>query len=113
MKQFELTPAIQWLEDTYEARQFFDGNAKRDMFSIVYDHGCIAAFAPTCVPFEGWSEERAFANCNWERRDATKSHYFSSLTEEVWMDFEVGDDEDFTYALRRAAESPIYQAIAP
>ncbi len=115
MKQFELTPAMQWLEETYLQRRPFDDNTKRDIFELVMDHQClpidpITLELPECE-IEGCSCQDVDPDrCFWASRDEDDQHYFPDITIEQWDDRIPGDPE-FDYTLSMSAQSPIYNAI--
>lgn len=100
MKEFELTPAIKWLEDNWqENSKYDDADGCRGIFSIKEDHGCVS-YIPDY--------------CSWAHQDEQEMMWVGvGITEEWWMDQDLTfQTEDYDYTLSVAAKSPFFRSIA-
>jgi hypothetical protein len=97
MKDFVLTPAIEWLES--QRPSAFSTAVQRPLIEILPDHEC----------------SKEIDTCFWEKADATVSEWEPISEAEALEIFESGVEYDKMYYLEHVAAcesgSPLYNAI--
>ncbi len=97
IKEFVMTPAIEWLESSSNLLKNYSTSAHREMFELVNDHDCENSCNCGCG-------DDGTGRCYWADRDESNMVWATRRTEEEALHYFL-DPEDLKY------DNEYYQAF--